>query len=222
MFKNIFSNCGLMTDAKGDTSMPYPKDHKQKTRRRIVEAARVMFNRHGYDRVSIDEIMAEANLTRGGFYAHFSSKEELFAEATISFLGGRGTQWRSEAGVVPGARETIMARRMVDAYLSRKHLEDLDGHCPLIAYATDAARAGPQVRESYRLLAEAMTGLFERNLDGEEANRRTKALAMTAMCVGGMVLARALQDTDIGEDIRAAAHEAATDIWRSASAEAAE
>ncbi len=77
--------------------MPYPSDHKQKTRQRIVEAARVMFNRHGYDQVSIDEIMAEAQLTRGGFYAHFRSKEELFAEATISFLGGRGAQWRREA-----------------------------------------------------------------------------------------------------------------------------
>ena len=141
--------------------MPYPQDHKQKTRRRIVEAARILFNRHGYDRVSIDEIMAESNLTRGGFYAHFSSKEELFAEATASFLHGRGAQWHRDSGVDPYAREAIMASRMVEAYLSRKHLEDLDGQCPLIAYATDAARAGKQVRDSYGQLAEAMTWLFE-------------------------------------------------------------
>ena len=202
--------------------MPYPKDHKHKTRQRIVEAARIMFNRNGYDRVSIDEIMAEASLTRGGFYAHFASKEELFAEATFSFLSGRGAQWRREAGVTADAREAIMARRMVDGYLSRKHLDDIDGHCPLIAYATDAARAGPQVRESYQKLAEAMTGLFEMNLEGEGDERRTRALSMTALCVGGMILARALPDTEIGEDIRAAAHKVATEIWRPGSLEAAE
>jgi AcrR family transcriptional regulator len=202
--------------------MPYPSDHKQKTRQRIVEAARVMFNRRGYDQVSIDEIMAEAQLTRGGFYAHFRSKEELFAEATISFLGGRGAEWRREAGINPAVREALNARRMVDAYLSREHLEDNDGQCPLIAYATDVARAGPQVRQSYQRLAEAMTGLFEMNLDGEEDERRRRALSMTALCVGGMILSRALKDTHIGEDIRAAAHQAATDIWQDGAAVAAE
>lgn len=202
--------------------MPYPSDHKQKTRQRIVEAARVMFNRHGYDRVSIDEIMAQAQLTRGGFYAHFRGKEELFAEATISFLGGRGAEWRREAGIKPAVREALNARRMVDAYLSREHLEDNDGQCPLIAYATDVARAGPQVRESYQRLAEAMTGLFEMNLDGAEDERRRRALSMTALCVGGMILSRALKDTHIGEDIRAAAHRAATDIWQDSTAIAAE
>lgn len=202
--------------------MPYPKDHKERTRRRIVEAARILFNRHGYGRVSIDQIMAEANLTRGGFYAHFRSKEELFAEATASFLHGRGAQWHEEAGIDPQAREAIMARRMVDAYLSRRHVEDLDGQCPLIAYATDAAHAGQQVRDSYRQLAEAMTWLFEANMQGQAGERRQKALSMTALCVGGMILARTLRDTDVGEEIRSAAHDAATEIWRASSAVAAE
>lgn len=202
--------------------MPYPRDHKEKTRQRIVEAARVMFNRHGYDRVSIDEIMAEARLTRGGFYAHFRSKEELFAEATISFLGGRGAEWRREAGISPAVRDVLNARRMVDAYLSRDHLADNDGQCPLIAYATDVARAGPQVRESYQMLAEAMTSLFEKNLDGKEAERRRRALSMTALCVGGMILSRTLKDTEIGEEVREAAHRAATDIWRTGTPMAAE
>lgn len=201
--------------------MPYPQDHKQKTRRRIVEAARILFNRHGYDRVSIDEIMAESNLTRGGFYAHFSSKEELFAEATASFLHGRGAQWHRDSGVDPYAREAIMASRMVEAYLSRKHLEDLDGQCPLIAYATDAARAGKQVRDSYGQLAEAMTWLFENNLDGSPEDRRRRALSMTALCVGGMILARTLKDTDIGEDIRAAAYGAATGLLNNGGAASA-
>lgn len=102
----------------------------------------------------------------------------------------------------------------MDAYLSRRHLDDLDGQCPLIAYATDAARAGPRVRESYRRLVEAMVWLFENNLDGEESDRRRRALSLTALCVGGMILARTLPESEIVEDVRLAAHSAATSIWR--------
>jgi TetR/AcrR family transcriptional regulator, transcriptional repressor for nem operon len=203
----------LTLPAEAEKIMPYAKDHKAKTRERILEAARVLFNRHGYDRVTIDQVMAEASLTRGGFYAHFSRKEELFAEAMAGFLEGRGARWRAAEGIDPHARQRLMARRMVDAYLSRRHLDDLDGQCPLIAYATDAARAGPRVRESYRRLVEAMVWLFENNLDGDEADRRQRALSLTALCVGGMTLARTLPEYEIAEDVRLAAHLAATGIW---------
>ena len=106
-----------------------------------------------------------------------------------------------------------MAQRMVDAYLSRRHLDDRDGQCPLIAYATDAARAGERVRESYSRLAEAMVWLFENNLDGDPGERRQRALSLTALCGGGMILAKALPDAPIAEDVRVAAHAAATSMW---------
>ena len=193
--------------------MPYPADHKAKTREKILEAARILFNRRGYDNVTIDQVMAEASLTRGGFYAHFSCKEDLFAEAMMSFLEGRGARWRKEEGIDPRARQLLMAKRMVDAYLSRRHLEDLDGHCPLIAYATDVANAGPRVRDSYRRLVEAMVWLFEMNIEGQPDDRRSRALSLTALCVGGMILARTIPDTEIAEEVLTAAHAAATGIW---------
>ncbi len=193
--------------------MPYSKEHTAKTRERVLEAARVLFNRHGYDRVTIDKVMAEANLTRGGFYAHFSSKEELFADAMIGFLEGRGARWRAEENVDPTACQLVMAQRMVDAYLSRRHLEDRDGQCPLIAYATDVANAGQRVRDSYRHLVEAMVRLFEMNLEGEPADRRSKALSLTALCVGGMILARAIPETGIAKEVLDAAHAAASRVW---------
>ena len=79
--------------------MPYSPTHKERTRARIVECARILFNRHGFDGVTIDMVMEQAELTRGGFYNHFKSKEELFAAAVSSFLMGRGARWRSEAGI---------------------------------------------------------------------------------------------------------------------------
>ncbi|MGV8854350.1 MAG: TetR/AcrR family transcriptional regulator [Devosia sp.] len=186
--------------------MPYAKDHKLKTRGRIVEAARRLFNTHGYDRVTLQMVMAEAGLTRGGFYAHFASKEALFAEAVDSFLMGRGLEWRNEAGIDPTRRELVMAERMIDAYLSEAHLTDLAGQCPMIALSADVARASAEVRESYQKLLAAMIWLFEVNTDDSGPRAREKAMAISALCVGGMILARTLPESPLADDVRRAAH----------------
>jgi|SRR5690348_4583743 TetR/AcrR family transcriptional regulator, transcriptional repressor for nem operon len=69
--------------------MPYTPEHKARTRERIVESAQRLFNRHGFNGVSIDEIMADAGLTRGGFYNHFGTKDELYAEVVTYALSSR-------------------------------------------------------------------------------------------------------------------------------------
>ena len=92
--------------------MPYTAAHKSKTRARIVECARILFNRHGFDNVTIDMVMGDAKLTRGGFYNHFKSKEELFAAAVSSFLMGRGAAWRAEAGIDPTVQRQQQGGRL--------------------------------------------------------------------------------------------------------------
>ena len=72
--------------------MPYTAEHKQQTRERIVESARRLFNRRGFDEVSIDQIMSQAGLTRGGFYNHFQTKEELYCEALSAFARSNPTE----------------------------------------------------------------------------------------------------------------------------------
>ena len=185
--------------------MPYSADHKQKTRARIVESARVLFNRHGFESVTIDQIMDTANLTRGGFYNHFASKEQLYGEAVASFLMGRGAVWRAEAGVDPANPTREMAMRMVASYLSQEHLGDLDGQCPMIALPSDIARANDGVRHAFQELLEAMVGIFESSLGGRKAGVRQQALTLAALCVGGMTLARAVPDSRLVRDIRRAA-----------------
>ncbi len=156
--------------------MPYSAEHKIDVRKRIVEQARVMFNREGFAAVSIDQLMAGVGLTRGGFYNHFRNKEELYAEAVTSFLAGRGKTWRDEAGVDPenGGLETV--RAMIDSYLSPEHLKDVDGQCPMIALPSDVARGSPEVKAAYGSLLKAMSWLFENNLEGNGPERREKAL----------------------------------------------
>lgn len=170
-----------------------------------MECARILFNRHGFENVTIDMVMEAASLTRGGFYHHFRNKEELFGAAVSSFLMGRGARWRAEAGI--DARDPVLedAANMLRTYLSPEHLGDVEGQCPMIALPSDVARAGQPVRDAYGHLLEAMIGLYERALPSTTQDRRTTALALAALSVGGMVLARTLPDSDLGTSVRGAA-----------------
>lgn len=203
MFKNIF--CPMLAIPAEAPTLPYRPEHKSETRARIVECARILFNRHGFDNVTIDMVMQAASLTRGGFYHHFPNKEALFGEAVSSFLMGRGARWRAEAGVDPVDPAVEDAANMLRSYLSPQHLGDLEGQCPMIALPSDVGRAGPAVREAYGVLLSAMVGLYQRALPGEAGDRRTTALALAALSVGGMVLARTVPDSELALDVRAAA-----------------
>ncbi len=192
--------------------MPYSSEHKQKTREKIVETARILFNRHGFQDVTIDMVMNEAGLTRGGFYNHFKSKEALYSAAVSSFLMGRGAKWRKAAGVDPANPSPQMSRQMIEGYLSPDHLGDLDGQCPMIALPSDIARANPEVQTSYQELLEAMVGLFESGIERHTDMARQKALSVAALCVGGMILARTLPGSDLAEEVRLAALQTATEM----------
>ncbi len=185
--------------------MPYSAEHKQQTRTKIVESARILFNRHGFQDVTIDMVMENAGLTRGGFYNHFKTKEQLHHAAVSSFLHGRGAEWRRDAGVDLSSPGEDMVRQMISGYLSSKHLGDLDGQCPMIALPSDIARSNPQVQTSYMELLEAMVGLFENGIGEKDGEARQRALSLAALCVGGMVIAKSLPDSELAEEVRDAA-----------------
>jgi TetR/AcrR family transcriptional repressor of nem operon len=102
--------------------MPYNPRHKQKTRERILRCARRLFSRKGFAEVTIGEIMAEAGLTRGGFYRHFKTKDELYSEALLQFTCLDPPEDWQRKHVDPCAEGATLARMIVDAYLSREHL----------------------------------------------------------------------------------------------------
>ena len=192
--------------------MSYSKDHKQQVRATIVESARILFNRHGFDSVTIDMVMEDAGLTRGGFYNHFKSKESLYSEAVSSFLMGRGAQWREQAGIDPSNLNADMSRQMIQSYLSDEHLEDLDGQCPMIALPSDVSRASPEVQAAYQILLESMVHLFEKGFEKSAKDTREKALSMAALCVGGMVLAKTLPSSLLAKEVQAAARNVASNM----------
>ena len=184
--------------------MPYAPDHKDRTRARIVESARVLFNRHGFDAVSIDEVMKGAGLTRGGFYHHFSSKESLYAAAVSSFISCNPFNERAERS--PRKRTPRQrAELLVDTYLSDEVLADVDKHCPLIALPSDVARAGLQPRAAYTRLVKGMLHIFRGAFPKSDRQAFRKAQLIVNLCVGGMLIARTTDDPTLRTQLRAAA-----------------
>src|SRR5215471_4276612 len=178
--------------------MPYAPDHKQQTRNKIVRSAAHLFNRRGFTEVTVGEIMAAAGLTHGGFYRHFNSKEELYGEAVRHFLRKEAPA-RWQKGPAGGRKpDQPFAKTVVDAYLSHEHFEDVDGSCPLIGLSSDVAHGSEAVKAAYREVAESMIQVFKANLKGRAA--REQAMVLVALCVGGMVLARAIDDHALAHD----------------------
>ena len=189
--------------------MPYNKEHKAQTRARIVEAARRMFNRHGFEQVSIDQIMAEAGLTRGGFYYHFRSKDELYAAAVARFGEHNPHRQALQARGRMAPRELAWA--LVDVYLGDGVFGDLDNHCPLYALPGDVARAGEMPQRAYTQLVRGLLAVFEAAL-ADEPDGAMRAQAVVSLCVGGMVLARTTDDGALRKTLRAASRRQALDL----------
>ena len=181
--------------------MPYSATHKLQTRQRILESARRLFNSKGFDAVSIGEIMENAGLTHGGFYRHFKDKDELYAEAVRWFLCEEAPKpWRRPRRNGRKRR----AERIVDAYFSLDHFEDRESCCPLIALPSDTARRGEGVKAAYQDVLQKLLSLLQADLRGPAARQR--AMALVALCIGGLAAARGVTDPDLAEDLRRAAY----------------
>jgi TetR/AcrR family transcriptional regulator, transcriptional repressor for nem operon len=183
--------------------MPYPVGHRTSVRKAIVDSARRLFNRHGFENVSVQQIMAGAGLTHGGFYSYFKSKSDLYKEVLGCFL--TDPEWKScWEGVHVDLSSTDVGPQVVRAYLSRQHFEDVENSCPMVALPSDVARSGKNVKQAYETVFKAMVSILERSVVGKAQPRRTKARAIAALCVGGMVAARSLADRALADELREA------------------
>jgi AcrR family transcriptional regulator len=186
--------------------MPYSSEHKAHTRERIVGAARRLFNRHGFEQVSIDRVMSEAGLTRGGFYHHFGSKDELYAAAVASFTNCN--PFRPDFKDSPPPAPARLARMLLDVYLSDEVFDNVEFHCPLYALPGDVARAGLSPQKAYTQLIRNLTQVYASALAGV-ADGEQRAQAIVSLCVGGMVLARTTDDAALRRSLRLAARQQA-------------
>jgi len=191
--------------------MPYPAGHREQVRRKIVESARRLFNRSGFESVSVDSIMAHAGLTRGGFYSYFESKSDLYAEVLGCFF--TDPNWKSRwEGVDVDLASPEAGPQIVRAYLSRQHFEDVENSCPMVALPSDVARGDTRVKTAFETVFKAMVNLLGREVKSSSQPRDNTALAIAALCIGGMVVARSMNDNGLGDRLREAATSVALDL----------
>jgi AcrR family transcriptional regulator len=188
--------------------MPYPAGHRAEIRRKIVDSARRLFNRHGFDQVSLDEIMGGAGLTRGGFYSYFKSKSDLYVEVLGCFF--TDPEWKNcWEGVEVDLKSSNVGSQVVRAYLSRQHFENVENSCPMVALPTDVTRAEVRVKRAFELVFSAMVSVLERSMRRGGRNARPVAQAAAALCIGGMVIARAMENRGAADALRDACMKAA-------------
>lgn len=178
--------------------MPYTPEHRARTKASIINTARKQFNLNGFDGVSIDHIMKAAGLSRGGFYHHFKDKEQLFAAAVDSFCNDLSNVTDPETDLAGHA----LIKAFMNGYLDDTQLTPDEGNCPMIAVPSDVSRRGTEVKQSYQRVLETMLDLFQGNLDfPSEQQSREVALTLCMITVGGMVLARAINDNELQDEL---------------------
>jgi Transcriptional regulator len=176
--------------------MPYPAGHRAAVKRIIIDSARKLFNRYGFENVSLHQIMSGAGLTHGGFYSYFKSKSDLYAEVLTCFF--TDPNWKDcWEGVHVDLSSTDVGAQVVRAYLSRQHFEDVENSCPMVALPTDVARSGKTARRAFETVFKAMVSVLERSLIEKDRQRRITAEAIAALSIGGKVIARVVVDRTV-------------------------
>ena len=178
--------------------MPYPAGHRDRVREKILQSAQKLFNRRGFAAASIDEVMSEAGLTRGSFYTYFKSKSDLYAQAVTRVVCEKQEN-------ASGSQTRYHADQIIRQYLSHQHFDDIDGGCPMIGLPSDITRSDRAIRQAFESALRLMIDIFERDMHALGRTAHSRALARAALCVGGMVLARSIDDRILADEIRAAA-----------------
>jgi AcrR family transcriptional regulator len=180
----------------------------EQTRERILRAAARAIRKHGYEGVGVADVMKEAGLTHGGFYAHFASRDELLAAAADQ-AGAESTEALSRVVARAKPGEELMA--LVDWYLDDRHVEShVQGlGCSIAAAGTEVPRQQAEVRRAAGRRIKDFIGLVERQFpDWGKQAAHEKAMAVVATLVGAVTLARAVGDPQISRAVRKSAREA--------------
>ena len=181
--------------------MRVSREKSAETRERILDVEATLFREKGFDGIGLAEIMQAAGLTHGGFYKHFGSKDDLEAQATGVALARNAADWRR---LFEGAAARPLSA-FIDEYLSPHHRDDLGKGCAIAALGADVARQGERVRSALTGGLEPFLQLLSNAIPGRsKAVRRRKAIATMAELIGTLILARAVDDPALSDEILAA------------------
>jgi TetR/AcrR family transcriptional repressor of nem operon len=178
--------------------MKVTKEQAAQNRQRILDVAAQLFREHGFEGIGVADLMKEAGLTHGGFYGHFSSKDDLIAQASARELTRSLEHWSNFAGRASDDPLSAVA----GTYLTRSHRDNPGTGCVLAALGPDVSRQGPAVRRAVTDYVRSVCDLLVKLVSGKsKAARRQKAISTYATLVGAMVLARAVDDRALSQEI---------------------
>ena len=186
--------------------MRYSKEHKQETHARIVKKASVRLREKGAHGIGVADLMKEAGLTHGGFYAHFDSREALVIEAFAYAMDRSTERWRKVA------EQTAPDKRLatiVDNYLTPVHRDDPGHGCAVPTLGAEIARESPKTRKAFAAKLEQMIDMMaDQVLDVPRKVARKQAIAALTTMMGTLVLSRIAGNGEFSDEILGAGREA--------------
>jgi TetR/AcrR family transcriptional regulator, transcriptional repressor for nem operon len=195
----IYGMMGVMRNRKPNARAAA----KDATHERILSVAARAIRRSGYGGTGVADLMKEVGLTHGAFYAHFTSREAMLAEAA-----GRACAESAAAAAdaVAGAPPDMALASMLGAYLSREHVEHVEMGCPLAALGSETSRQVPEVRRvTTRHIKEMIDLVARQSPDWGQPGVHERALVTIATMVGALLLARAVDEPGLSDGLRKAA-----------------
>lgn len=178
--------------------MKVSREQASQNRDRVLDVAARLFRERGFDGIGVADLMKGAGLTHGGFYGQFASKEELMAEACARSFDHSAQIW---SGVAARADGKPLAAVM-KGYLSRQHRDNPGEGCVMAALGADAARQGPSLRSAVTEGTRKLLDLFTSVAPGRaKAVQRERAVVAYASMVGALILARAVDDEALSDEI---------------------
>jgi len=191
--------------------MPYSKNHKETTRKKIINSAITLFSTRGFDQVSIDDLMRNAGLTRGAFYAHFESKQAIYAKAIVAGAKKSRINHKKPENLT----QDEWTKDLLCGYLSEDHLSQKFSPCPLAFLVTDIANNEDDVKATYTRMYKMLNKAIHKQLSQNskrEPPTEQEIFATTAMMIGGVAVARALNDDKVTKDLLASCRDATLNL----------
>ncbi|MEW8437149.1 MAG: TetR/AcrR family transcriptional regulator [Candidatus Thiodiazotropha taylori] len=178
--------------------MRYDPDHKEETRRKILEAAHRGFRRQGFDGAGVDGLASDAGVTSGAFYKHFGSKAEAFRQAVALGVG----EFRAAVELFQNEHGDAWLDEFSRFYLGEKRCEELGNSCGLQSLPPEVARSDSTTRSKFQSELKKAAKAFAGGLPETNGHKDTdQAWATIALLIGGVTLARAVKDPTLADEI---------------------
>lgn len=180
--------------------MAWQETHKEQSKDRILKSAAMLFTHHGFEKISIDQVMKNAELTRGAFYSHFRSKSDLYAQAISK--GAKVASKRKPENCLQDMKA------FAKYYLSTEHRDNnYEQACPLAFLVSDINQQDNQVKETYTKTLKAFMQQAQ-----SLSNNREKTLQSVVLMIGGLAVSRALDDEEFSNELLAACKAGVTSL----------